>query len=70
LEDTEAWWAVQKLTGFHCHCRKVFDDAIAREDTNDNNDNAMETEDSASIPTLVPRNKRKSEDGNGTELTQ
>jgi hypothetical protein len=28
-KDTKAWWAVQKLTGFHCHCCKTFEDDIA-----------------------------------------
>jgi hypothetical protein len=26
-EDTKAWWAVQKLTGFHCHRSKLHDAA-------------------------------------------
>jgi hypothetical protein len=29
-EDTKAWWAVQKLTGFHCHHFKAFHSANQR----------------------------------------
>jgi hypothetical protein len=32
-DNTKAWWAIQKLTGLHCHPRKTFDDANHRATT-------------------------------------
>jgi hypothetical protein len=65
-KDTKAWWAVQKLTGFHCHCRTAVDDATARD--NEKGDEEMEIEaNSESSASAISKNKRKSQDKNSMD---
>jgi hypothetical protein len=60
-EDTKAWWAVQKLTGFHCHRRKAVDDATAHQTEDDDMEIELELDDI--IPASeISTNKRKSQD--------
>jgi hypothetical protein len=57
-KDTKVWWAVQKLTGFHCHRRKTVDDVMADQ----TEDDEMDIESNDIIPASeISTNKRKSQ---------
>jgi hypothetical protein len=75
-EDTKAWWAIQKLTGFQCHRRKVFDEAHAAAAALDikldpdafENMDISDNDEAKEINTPSPgKNKRKSHDEHAME---
>lgn len=66
-EDTKAWWAIQKMTGFHCHRRKLHDASKNPPAPNTEAFDGMDLEDNY-VPPSKTGKKRKSQNDDHMEI--
>jgi hypothetical protein len=67
-EDTKAWWAIQKLTGFHCHHRKFHNAAKQIPAPDPATFDDMEIDDNFILPSSETSKKCKSQNENQMDI--